>query len=81
MKLLQILNKPFIKGIIKSIPVVGSLGANVLEETANTKPGQLDVKEMGYSLVRLGILVALLYLVFSGKLSMEEAEGYKEFIN
>jgi len=81
MKLLKLLNKPLIKGIVKSIPFIGDLGTNILEETTNTKPGQLDKNELFYSLVRLGVLVTLLYLVFSGKLSMEDAEGFKEFID
>ncbi len=81
MKLLNFLNKPFIKGIVKSIPIVGDLFTNVLTETQHSPAGKLDKGEATISIIRIVILVGILYLVFSGKLDMEEAEGYKKYLN
>ena len=78
-KIIKFLNKPLIAGVIKSIPFgIGSLAANVLGEVGGA--GNVDKKELMPQLVKIGIYVVLLYLVFSGKLNMEDAESYKDFI-
>ena len=79
-KLIKFLTKPLIAGVIKSIPFgIGSLAANVLGEVGGA--GNVDKKELMPQLVKIGIYVVLLYLVFSGKLDMSQAENYKDFIN
>ena len=79
-KIIKFLTKPLIAGVIKSIPFgIGSLAANVLGEVGGA--GNVDKKELMPQLVKIGIYVVLLYLVFSGKLDMSQAENYKDFIN
>ena len=81
MKILNFLNRPFIKGLIKSIPIIGDVADNVLTETSKSPAGQMDKEDLVYKLVRLALLIGLMYLVFSGKLSMDQAEGAKDFID
>lgn len=80
-KILAFLNRPLIKGLIKSIPFVGDVADNILDEQPGSPSGQVNRSDLTSKLIRMGILLGILYLVFSGKLSMEEAEGYKEFID
>ena len=78
-KIIKFLNKPMIAGLVKSIPFgIGSLASNVLGEVGGA--GNVDKKELPAQLIKIGIYVVLLYLVFSGKLNMEDAESYKDFI-
>ena len=78
-KLINFLNKPIIAGLVKSIPFgIGSLASNVLGEVGGA--GNVDKKELPAQLIKIGIYVVLLYLVFSNKLNMEDAEQYKDFI-
>ena len=79
-KLIKFLNKPIIAGLVKSIPFgIGSLASNVLGEVGGA--GNVDKKELPAQLIKIGIYVVLLYLIFNNKLSFEDAENYKEFIN
>jgi len=79
-KIIKFLNKPLIAGIVKSIPFgIGSLASNILGEVGGA--GNVDKKELMPQLVKIGIYVVLLYLVFSGKLNMETATEYKDFID
>ena len=79
-KIIKFLNKPLIAGIVKSIPFgIGSLASNILGEVGG--PGNVDKKELPAQLIKIGIYVVLLYLVFSGKLNMETATEYKDFID
>ena len=80
-KLLNFLQKPLIKGLIKSIPFVGDLGDNILTETSKSPAGTMDKNDMVTKLIRLGLLVVLLYFVFSGKLDMDSAEEFKDFLD
>lgn len=80
-KLIKFLNRPLVKGLLKSIPFVGDIVENINEETPQAPQGTLDKKKLVIQLIRLAVLVGILYLVFSGKLTMEEAEEYKDFIN
>ena len=80
-RLLDFLKKPIVKGLIKSIPFIGDIADNVLTETNTSPAGEVDKGDLITKVIRLALLVGLLYLVFSGKLNMEDAEGYKEFIN
>ena len=79
-KIIKFLNKPLIAGVVKSIPFgIGSLASNILGEVGGA--GNVDKKELMPQLVKIGIYVVLLYLVFSGKLNMETATEYKDFID
>ncbi len=80
-KLLDFLKKPIVKGLIKSIPFIGDIADNVLTETANSPAGRVDKGDLVTKLVRLTLLVGLLYLVFSGKISFDQAENAKDFLN
>ena len=79
--LLKLINKPLIKGVLKSVPFVGDVVDNITEGTFQAPEGTLDKNKLYYSIWRLTILCVLLYLVFSGKISFEDAEQAKEFIN
>lgn len=80
MKLLNFLNKPFIKGLIRSIPFVGGVADNVLEETTRSPAGSLDKDKLAYQLIRLAALIAVMYFVFKGTMTEEDAEFFKDFI-
>jgi len=79
-KLIKFLSKPLISGLLKSIPFgIGSVAGNVLSEHKGV--GNVDQKELAPQLLKILIYVVLLYLIFNGKLSFEEASQYKEFIS
>jgi len=79
-KILSFLKRPIVAGVLKSVPFgIGSLLQNVLGEVGGA--GNVDKKELPAQLVKIGIYVVLLYLVFSGKLDMSQAEDFKDFIN
>ena len=66
--------------VLSKVPFgVGELANNLL--TKNTSPaGAVNRSQMVHSIVKMGVYAVLLYLVFSGRLTMEEAESAKEFI-
>ena len=76
----KILTGGFVKGVIKSIPVVGDLAGNVLDEADGTEAGQLNKKELPVTLLKVIILTIILYMALSGKIGWEEAEQAKDFI-
>ncbi len=80
MKILNFLNKPFIKGLIRSIPIVGEMADNVLEETTHSPGGNLDKNKLVYQIVRLAALIGVMYFVFKGTMTEEDAEFFKDFI-
>ena len=80
-KILNFLNKPLIKGLIKSIPFVGDIADNILDEQPGSPSGQINRADMTSKIIRMAIMLGLLYLVFSGKLSMDQADEYKDFLN
>lgn len=75
----KILTGGFFKTVIKSVPIVGDLASNVLDENG-TKAGEVNKKELPVTLIRLGILVVILYLALSGKIEWTEAEQAKDLI-
>ena len=79
--ILRLINKPLIKGVLKSVPVLGDLVDNITESTFDAPEGVLDKNKLIFQIVRIAILCILLYLVFSGKISFEEAEDAKQFLN
>ena len=75
----KILTGGFVKGIIKSIPWVGEVASNVLDDNG-TESGKVDKKELPSTLIIIGIIAVLLYLALSGKIGWDEAEQAKDFI-
>ena len=80
-KILGFLQKPAIRGIVKSIPFVGEMFSNVLTETSHSPAGKVDKEDLIPTLVRMGVVIVLLYLALSGKISFDDAEAAKELIN
>ena len=80
-KLLGFLQKPAIRGLIKSIPFVGEMASNVLTETSNSPSGKVDKEDLIPTLVRMGVVIVLLYLAMSGKISFDDATNAKEFLD
>lgn len=79
--LIKLLKKPLIKGVLQSVPFVGDVVENVTEGTFQSPEGNLDKNKLIFQVIRFAALAVLLYLVFSGKISFEEAENAKEFLN
>ena len=65
----KLLAKPLVKGILKSIPVVGEVVTNVDAENGEAK-GKIDPAELLQALIRLIILIYILM----GALTPGEAE-------
>lgn len=76
----KVLTGGFVKSIIKSIPIIGDLGGNILDEVDGSEAGEVNKKELPVTLARIGILAIVLYLALSGKIGWDEAEQAKEFI-
>ena len=77
----KLLQRPLIRAILRSVPFVGDVVDNLDKETMDSPKGTFDPGDMTTKLIRLAVLVGLMYFVFSGKLSMEEAESAKSFIS
>jgi len=58
---------------------IGSVAENILNDNS-TPAGEIDNNELPAQLIKIGIYVVLVYLVLSGKLSWDDAEIAKEFI-
>jgi hypothetical protein len=71
----KLLSKPLVKGILKSLPIVGEVVTNVDNEN-KAKKGQLDLEELGQAIIRLVILISIII----GALSIEDAESIKDII-
>ena len=80
-KLINFFNKSMLKGLIKSIPFVGEVASNVLTETSNSPSGKVDKADLLPTLVRMGVVIVLLYLALSGKISFDDAETAKELLD
>lgn len=66
----KLLAKPLVKGVLKSLPIVGEVVSNVDAENERPK-GELDITELVQALIRLVILIAIL----KGVMTTEEAES------
>ncbi len=76
----KILTSSIAKNALEMIPFgIGSTISQILTKN-DTPEGSLSREALAKSLVKLGIYAILLYLVFSGKLDMSDAQDYKEFI-
>ena len=59
---------------------IGSVAENILNDNS-TPPGEVDHEELAPQLIKIGVYIVLAYLFISGKISFEDAEQAKEFIN
>jgi len=80
-KIIKFLQKPAIRGIIKSVPFLGEMASNVLTETAHSPAGKVDKEDLIPTLIRMGVVIVLLYLAMSGKISFDDATSAKEFLD
>ncbi len=79
-KIGKILTSGVAKTALDMIPFgIGSTISQVLNKT-DTPEGSISREQLVKSLVKLGIYAVLLYLVFSGKISQDDAEFGKDFI-
>lgn len=77
----KILSSPIIKGAVSLLPFgVGSIASNILDENA-TGSGTIDPKTMPVKIMKLVIYAVLVYLFLSNKISVEDAEKAKDFLN
>ena len=72
---MKLFKNPLIRGIIKSIPILGEVVTNVDNENASKK-GSVDWAEVVQAIVRLIIVIAIL----KGVLSSDAAESIIDII-
>jgi len=76
----KILTSPIVKGLLTKIPLgLGSMASDFLNRN-ETMEGEMTKEKLVHNLVKITIYAVLVYLVFSGKLTWEDAEGAKSFI-
>ena len=81
-----LLSKP-VKGLLKSIPIVGGLAGNVLDEVKGDGPGEV-VSEAGAihketmwpQIIGAVATLVILYLALTGKISWDDAKNAKELL-
>ena len=79
-KIGKLATNPIVSGILKSIPGVGDVIGNVIDETKTSPAGQANWRTMMPQLIKLVITATLTYLWLSGKISFDDAEQAKNFI-
>ena len=72
---MKLFKNPLIRGILKSIPILGEMVTNVDNENASKK-GSVDWAEVVQAIVRLIIVIAIL----KGVLSSDAAESIIDII-
>ena len=78
---IRVLRHPLLKGVLKSVPIIGDVVENLTESSFEAPEGMLDKNKLMFQVLRIAILCVLLYMVFSGKIDFEEAEQAKEFLD
>ena len=77
----RILTNPLVKGALNMIPFgIGSTIGSILDKNG-TDEGQVDPQNLVQNLMKVAVYAVLIYLVFSGRIDMDQAETAKEFIN
>lgn len=77
-KVLVLLGKPIVSGLVKSIPFgIGSLAANLLDNLNGTKAGQIDKRTISPIIIKIVIYAAIGLAISKGWLSIEHAEIIK----
>jgi len=79
--LLKLIKNPLIKGVLKSIPIVGDVVQNIDDESFESPKGTFSPVAMVPVILRILFLIALAYFVLRGDVSIEDAESVKELIN
>jgi hypothetical protein len=80
-KIGKILTNPIIKGAIKSIPLgVGSLAANILDETTTSEPGKADLKTIIPQLLKLAFYGYLAYQFLNGVYDADAVKDAQKII-
>ena len=80
-KLIKFLNRPLIKGVLKSVPFVGDIMQNIEDDSFEHPTGHFNPVGMVPVIIRLLALIALAYFVLKGTITLEDAEGVKELID
>ena len=76
----KILTSPIVKGVLTKLPFgIGSLVGEVVNSTASPE-GSINREQLIHNVIKIAIYVVLLYLLFSGKIDMEQAEFGKDFV-
>lgn len=71
----KLLQNPIIKGVLKSVPILGDVMTNSENENGQKK-GKIDPTELVQALIRLIIVIAIL----KGLVSTDEAENIMDAI-
>ncbi len=81
-KIGKLLTNPIIKGAIKSIPLgVGSLAANILDETTTSESGKADLKTIIPQLLKLAFYGWLAYQFLHGTFTAEDVKDAQKIVN
>lgn len=76
----KLVNSTFVKTALSLVPFgLGSIASNILDSNA-TASGNVDPKTMPIKLMKVVIYAILIYFVFSGKISQDQADTAKDFI-
>ena len=79
-KFFKVLTSPVVKGILTKVPFgIGSMAGDLLNKN-ESQPGVMTREKMLHSVIKMSIYGILIYLAFSGKITMEDAEQAKDFI-
>ena len=79
-KFFKVLTSPVVKGILTKVPFgIGSMAGDLLNKN-ETGAGSMTKEKLLHNIVKIAVYSILLYLAFSGKISMDQAEQAKDFI-
>lgn len=77
----KLLTSPVAKMLIKTLPLgIGSMAGNILDETENSQPGEVNKEDLIPQLIKLAFYIVLVYLAIKGGISWDDAEAAKGFI-
>ncbi len=80
-KIGKFLTKPAIVKAISAVPIVGSFASVILNQVNESAAGQVDKKTFWPVVIRSAIGATLAYLVWSGKMTPDEAETAQGIIS
>jgi hypothetical protein len=81
-KLFKAINKPVVRGLLKSIPFgVGSIAGNVLDETATSASGEVDKQNIGPQVVKLVIYGIIIYMFLNQGVDLDQLEQIKDLMS
>ena len=79
--LIKLINKPIIKGVLKTIPFAGDIIQNIEDDSFQHPTGTFNPVAMIPVIIRLLFLIALAYFVLRGDVSIEDAQDVRELID